>query len=630
MEILRRMVKLMTKEIIPENISKQDQATRMRVLQSQCFDEKRYEYDFSFKEANPDRPLEVHTTVDMLRCLERNPKIELESKVLAMTPEGLKYKSLNAKSFREAFVANDKKDFKFREGFDSYGIADGNPGGGGNLVGHDYTPLLGGPFYKNLYYYQDYIRMHSECFYAYHNDPIAKAFVAMTRDFVLGTGFEVQCDTSTKAGQMAMAIYKAFEQVNDFQQQIDDVVTESSVYGETMLWWLPNNQSRIVYDLSRTNTVPTGLIPRVRLIDVSNIVEIVTYPEDITRKLFYVWLTPTQYQIYTGGMGSNQSQSEEIQPTLKFIYQQIPADQIMHYKLNAVSNEKRGRSDLFPILSYLKRFRDGLNYSLIADQKVSAWSIDTTVDGAQSDIDNYVMAQSQLGTIADAGSEFVHSKAITRQYLGNSSSSTKMSESMQYCLSAACAGVQIPFNYLGMHLTGGSTKASAIVATEPVAKKMEKRRDWIKRIIKDVIDRLMKDTGSQELMNVNFQIIFPEIITQDRSQKLQDLLLGQQSKWWSPQKAAEAAAKEIGIQDYDYNNEQALIAQQNASSSTPAPAPLTDPSQIGGLPPLPILPGLGKNQQPTPAAAGQSNPGVSGSAITSNDRKDIKNNGSKL
>lgn len=589
---------------------------RLRVLQSQSFDEKKYEDDYRVKPFNVDHPMEAKSTVDMMRALDHNPKIELDAKVLCMTQKGLKPKPFDSKSFREAFVKNDK-DVNFREAFDSYGIADGNPGFGSGQIGQDFTPLLGGPFYKNLYYYQDYLRMHSDCFFAYHNDPIAKAFISITRDFVIGSGFEVQCDTSTPEGKLAMAVYKTFEDVNDFQQQIDDLCVESSIYGETMLWWLPNHQTKIVYQLNPTNTIPTGIVPRIRLIDVSNIVEIVTYPEDITRKLFYVWLTPTQYQIYTSGMGSNQDLSQEIQPTLKFIYQQIPADQVMHYRLNAVSNEKRGRSDLFPILNYLKRFRDGINYSLIADQKVSAWSMDTTIDGAQSDIDGYVQAQTQLGTIPEAGSEFVHSKAITRQYLGNSSSGNKMSDSMLYCLSAGCAGMQIPFNYLGTHLSGGSTKAAAIVATEPVAKKMENRRRWIKRIIKDTCKRLMKESG---LPDIDFNVIFPEIITQDRSQKLQDLLLGQQAKWWAPQKAAEIAAKEIGIQDYDYNTEQDTIQKQAPQASDPS-APLSSPgdaNEMAGLPPLPPLPGLGNanpDDQETPH-----------SAISSGDRKDIKHN----
>ena len=287
-----------------------------------------------------------------------------------------------------------------------------------------------------------------------------------------------------------------------------------------MFWWLPNNQTKIIYQLGPKDTYPTGIIPRVRLLDPSNMVEIVTYPEDITRKLFYVWLTPTQYQIYTSGLGSLQNDSKEIQPTLKYIYQQIPADQIEHFRVNAVSNEKRGRSDLFPILTYLKRLRDSVNYSLAALQKVSAWSMDTTVDGAQSDIDAYVQSQQALGTIPDAASEFVHSKAVSRQYLGNSSAGGGMSDAFLYALSLCCVGHGTPFNYLGTHLSGGSTRASAIVATEPVAKRIEKRREVTKRKLKTFWKRLMKECG---LPPIQCNIILPEIITQDRSQKLQDL-----------------------------------------------------------------------------------------------------------
>lgn len=583
-----------------------EQMMRSTVLTKQCFNPSTYEYDFSFQSNSPDNPWGVHTTAEMIQCLEQNPHIELESRIIGMTQDGMKHRKYDSKRFLEASKKNENLDFNFKE-YDAF--ARGDSGGSGSFVGQDFTPLLGGPFFKNQYYYQDYIRMHSECFYAYHNDPIAKAIISITRDFVLGTGYEVQCDVSDKEGQVAMALWKTFEEVNDLQQQMDDACNELGIYGENLFWWLPGNATKITYDLGPDEKVPTGIIPRVRLLDPSNMIEIVTYPEDITRKLFYVWLTPTQYQIYTGSNAANDPK-QPIQPTMKFIYQQIPADQILHFKVNGVSNEKRGRSDLFPVLSYLKRFRDSLNYSLIADQKASAWSMDTTVEGNQSDIDAYVSAQASLGTIPNAGSEFVHSKAITRQYLGNSNASSKMSDSALYALSAICAGTQIPFNYLGTHLSGGSTRASALVATEPVAKKMEKRREVMKRVIKDLWKRLMKEAGLP-IMDCN--IIFPEIITQDRSQKLQDLALGEQQGWWSKQRAATVAAKELGMSDYDYNSEQELMK----SDQPQMPAPLSSPPKAPSAPALPTLPVGGKEPQ-----------GVA--ALTSKDKKGIKKNDTTL
>lgn len=606
---------------------------------SQCFftkdtidPEERYRVDYSFKSADPKDPSSVHTTAELLQYLESNPEVELESRVLGLSEDGIVTKRMDATQFKESFknkTLNEKGYQKLRE-YDTFG-RDAFNAGYNNEIGQDFTPLLGGPFFKNQYYYQDYIRMHSDAFYAYHYDPVAKAFISITRDFVLGTGFEVQCDLDQENGKLAMAVWKAFEEVNDLHQQMDDACTELSIYGENLFWWLPNNETKIVYDLPDAE-IPRGIIPRVRLLDPSNMIEIVTYPEDITRKLFYVWLTPTQYQIYTSSMASPKDSTQPIQPTLKFIYQQIPADQILHFKVNSVSNEKRGRSDLFPIFSYLKRFRDSVNYSLIALQKVSAWAMDTTIDGNQVDIDAYIQNQGQLPTIPFAGSEFVHSKAITREYLGNSNAGGNMSDAQLFALSACCMGVQIPFNYLGTHLSSGTTQASALVSTEPVAKKMEKRREVIKRVLKDLWKKLMKETGIPGLDLIDCNIIFPEIITQDRSQKLQDLSFGQQNGWWSEERVASTAAKEMGFSDYNYNEEKEKMSAEGPPAS--ATAPLSTPGQY---PPLPKESQVGKPIQQaggpklTDTASVSPKPPMKAplaqtAALTSQDKKGIKQN----
>jgi hypothetical protein len=581
--------------------------TRVHTLTNGCFDPKKYEYDFSFKESSPDNFWGAHTTIEMLRALDYNPKIELDAKVLCANKEGdWGYRNFNTKSFRETFVKNNKSK-TMRENYDAFARYQ-QPSYGAGLVGQDFTPFLGGPFFKNQYYWNDYIRMHSECFYAYHYDPIAKAFMNITRDFVIGSGYDIQCDTSTRKGQIAMATWKAFEETNNLVEQIDQLTIELGVYGETMLWWLPNNEAKITYQLKPGDTNPLGIIPRVRLIDPSNIIEIITYPEDITRKLAYIWLTPTQYQIYTTAFDVKAAgEPDEIQPTLKYIYRQIPAAQMMHYKVNAVSNEKRGRSDFFPILGYLKRLRDTVEYSIISLQKNSSWSIDTTIDGDQADIDNYIRSMNALGTIPPAGSDFVHSKQVTREYRGNSGTGGDMSNTFEWVLSMCCAGITIPFNYLGTHLSGGSTRASAIVATEPVAKKMENRQKVIKRILKDCWDRLMKETG---LGKVDCHIIFPEIITQDRSQKLKDLTLAESNQWLSPERCATIAAKEFGIQDYKYQEEM----KKYAAEKPEIPAVLTGAPQ----------------QTSSPFGSASTNDADQESAITQDERKAIKSNGSTL
>jgi hypothetical protein len=583
---------------------------RAKTLTQGCYDPKNYEFDSSFRPYDPNNGLSVHTTFEMLEYLQNHPESELDAKVLGWDEKQGKVTSrkMDKKYFFESFQSNAWDHQKLHE-VDMF-AQDYSPNSGiGFGIGHDFQPLLGGPFFKNLYYYQDYIRMHSECFYAHANDAIAKAITDITKNFVIGTGFEVQCKDQSDRGQLAMATWKAFEEANDLQNQIDQACDEISVYGEIMIWKLPDLQTKIIYRLRPGDTIPLGVIPRVKLIDPSNIVEVVTYPESIDRPLFFVWLAPTQWQMFTSGLGEGRpTDLKSIQSTLKFIYRTIPADQMLHFKINCMSNEKRGRSDYFPILSYLKRLRDTVDYQLIALQKAAAWAIDTSIDGDQTDIDGYISDQAAMGTIPPAGSEFIHTTKIKREYISNQGSKALNSEAFSLALSMICAGIGIPVSYMGTHLSGGSTRASALVATEPVAKKMEKRREVIKRIIVKLWDYCMQCAG---IPNMECQVVFPELITQDRGQKLKDIMMCQTNRWISPARAASLAAKELGIDDYDYDSE----IQKMATQFPEIPMPLTDPAIQGGT------------VNPTPQP-GESEPESSG--MDSNDKQDIKQDDTRV
>jgi hypothetical protein len=288
---------------------------------------------------------------------------------------------------------------------------------------------------------------------------------------------------------------------------MEQAATELSINGETAFWKLPNNNARITQRPYPGQEIPKALIPRVRLVDTTVFWDIVTIPEDVSKDgvLYYVWLAPTQWQVFTGMQGSSV-------PTSKFIFQSIPADQVNHYRVNCFSNEKRGRSDLFSVLGFLKRLTDSVNYQIIALQKQAAYCIDTTIRGSQGDIDQYISDQQSGGTIAPAGSEFVHTDAIERKYLGVEGGRGGMSEAFQWTMSMVAAGLGIPISYFGTHLSGGQTRASALVSTEPVAKRFEMRQQVYERMIKDLWDYLM---DWADMPGVECEVTFPEITTAD-------------------------------------------------------------------------------------------------------------------
>jgi hypothetical protein len=516
---------------------------------------------FHFKAPHELNAENISTVSELITLLERNPSIEIEARVMAVDPNTGKMgvKVVARDEFLEAVRGETKiPQTQFREAVDSFARDSGISSG---MVGDDYVPMLGGNFFKSLPYW-DFLKQANAAFYAWNHDPIAHQAINIIRDFTLGRGYRI--DSENKA---ALALWAAFEKVNDIPQLMKQIAIEISIYGETLVWKLPNHQAAPVQARTEGQPIPRALIPRVQLVDPTVIWEVLTWPEQPNRPLSFVWVAPTMYQIYTG-----QEKSAHV-PGSKFIFQTIPADQMRQYKINCVTGEKRGRSDLYPVLSYLKRLRDTVQYAIIGTQKQAAYSIDTTVEGGESDIAAYIEAQESMGTVHPAGSEFVHTAKVKREYLSADGARMGNNPTFDWVMSMVASGMGIPISFFGTHLSGGQTRASAIVSTEPVAKKFEARQQIYEKILNDLWDDLMEWAG---LGSVPVEFTFPELYTQDRSQKFKDLALAESQGWLSKKRVAGMAAKELSITDYDFETEVEKDDQMDAEGL----APLTTPGAV--------------------------------------------------
>jgi hypothetical protein len=541
---------------------------------------------------NPEEELSAQNVCavsDLVYLLEKDATLEIEAKVLTVDPTTGKTSSavLGKKEFIEAYKKNasNKNLTTFREAFDWFGTDTEGPNAG---IGNDYIPLLGGPFNRQMYL-NSMLKSHQEAFFAFHHDPVARQAVNIIKEFTLGRGWRVDADS--KEG---LVLWRAFEEANDLPKLIEYAVIELALYGEIMLYWLPGQDTKMTYQVRPGQDSPKGILPRVRLMDPSTCWEVMTYPEDITRVLGYTFVFPTQYAMYT-----TVDAGKPVSST-KFIYQTLKPTDVDHFKINCVSNEKRGRSDLYPVFGYLKRLRDSVNYSIIGLQKTTAWSMDTEIDGNQSDIDNYTSAMDSMGTVPPPGSEFIHSKKIQRKYLSNDGASKNgASHAFDWTFSMICAGLGIPMQYFGMHTGAQGTRGNALVATEPVAKKFEARQLVLEQIIKKMARRLFDQFGIDE----DIEVTFPDIVTQDRTAKLKDLAQAQLMNWISAERAAPIAAKELGVTDYDYTNEKQTMAKEQVAAQPQDQSPLTTPPTVPPAPKMPTEPN--PPQEPNPPAIGQ-------------------------
>jgi hypothetical protein len=467
------------------------------------------------------------TTEEMLdttgshRILEFGPEGKWRYKLIKSTAE-LRESLKLAEKNRDYFLRENNEMVRRFLGEDSFGYDDaGNTiGGMRNPTRSEYTPLIGSPFYKQLYL-QDYWEMHSKCFWFSNYSGIGRMIVDLTRNFVMGKGFTVQFKD-----QRAETAWKRYEELSSIQEEARNWCDDLTKFGEVMIRKIPTRD---------------GLIHR--SIDPSTVWEIVTDPENIRDVKYYHQQYNTQYQLF----GTNDA------PTSKYVINQIPAALMLHSTVNITSYEKRGRSDLLAALVYLKYYEDFMTASLIRTKNEAAFIWDVTIKGGDEDVRAYINSADSIADVPP-GSENVHNEAVERKPLSPQfGQSTRDSDVAQNILSYVAMATSIPVNYFGTFGTGGYTKAGALVATEPVAKKMIERQMKMEFVITRIVKDVLKANGLDP--NQEFEVTFPEILEEDRSTKMKDLILAHDAKVISHATLSKMLAKELKISKYNYETE---------------------------------------------------------------------------
>lgn len=404
-------------------------------------------------------------------------------------------------------------------------------------AGHDFIQLLGGPFSKQLYWY-DYLQMQALAFEARNHNPLAKFIVNTLTNFTLGRGLSVYCEDDK--GQ---EVLDKFWKDNEIPKRLRIMSDELTIYGEIM-----------------TRRFVLGKEVRIRAIDPSTVWEIVTEPDDLEKIYYYHQQYPTRYLLHLGS-GSQKSLTGPDKVS-EYIIRQIPGPEIWHLKINAVSNEIRGRSDLFATLGWLKRLKDYLTFKVIKAKNESAFVWDVLIKGSDADIKTYL---NKPYVDPEAGSERVHNESVTVTPMSKQTTASRGDDTAEWLISMIAIGAGIPTEYFGlMSKAGQGSRAGAVVASEPIAKMIQNRQLVFEEYILKMCDFVLFTAGIQGSPKV--ELTFPEIIVSDRSKKIDDLIKIQGMDWVSKETLATIAAKEMGITSYDFNDEQNKIKDEKALS----------------------------------------------------------------
>ena len=476
----------------------------------------------------------------------------------------------------------------------------------------EYTPIMGGPWSHQMYLH-DYLDMMAKTFEAFNHNPYAHRAILLKTFFTLGRGI-----TFKAKDPKVQERFKAWWEKQDMDGRLEAWDAMLSRDGELLIRKFKNPSSGEFF---------------MRWISPSTIWEVVTDIEDIELVYYYHQQYPAAYQVLYGAPAGSKFNPNQYE-SCRYIINQIPADEVYHIKINVGPDEKRGRSDLFNILGDLKRHKDhktGVTLKAIV-QSVFAWK--NKLAGTNTDVNAYI---SQFGTdIPDFGSVHVENEASCLEPMTADAKSGGVIQDAPQLVTSICVGMGLSPEYMGgtggaSH--GGSSKATAVVGSEPSVKMFQGRQLLLGRLLKCIANDWATNEG---IADHGIEFEFPEIAIEDRSMKIKDLQAALQDEVMDHESFCVSVAKELGNNDYDYKATQGKIDSDKASgrgvsdlySLGRLPAPVPPPGTPGAAPAGPAGPagaaGAPAAAAPKPAAA----PAPSAPAsLSGTERKAVKQAG---
>ena len=394
----------------------------------------------------------------------------------------------------------------------------------------EYTPIMGGPHFKQLYLY-DYLTQHARAFEAWNHNPVAKRIINIIVQYSLGRGYKAVSTDDKKQ--------KAWD---DFERKFDIKRKVTRFWGREFLIY-----GELMVDKKKWQSI-----------DPSTVWDIITDPDDIDDVYYYHQQYPTAYATFTGKQVPGVSGSANVKP-IEYIVRQLPWDQVLHIKAQVVSNEKRGRSFLFPVLGWCKRVKDLYNAEVIGAWLSSSFIWDDEIDGSDADITAHLAKYSSMPT---PGSIFAHNKAIKRQAVapaqasGSRTGKNTAAEIMAFIATA----MGIPKEHFNISAQGGGSRAAALTSAEPFTKVIEEVQSEFEDLLTRMAEVAMSQAGIENYQPGDIEFVFPSVTKDTTTEAVGNIMAGEAAGFIGKETAGNMYAAEMNITTYDYDKEQKQIA----------------------------------------------------------------------
>ncbi len=388
----------------------------------------------------------------------------------------------------------------------------------------EYLPR-GGPQGQQLLL-NDRWDMMAKAYWAWTHDPLVKDACNMIANFVLGRGISVVAKSKN--------VQKVIDEFNDrekIKKRLHPLVVGLVRDGNLFLRIMRMGQGKIAIRLQHPQTLW----------------EIVTDGEDLFNVFWYVQRYQTRVQLYT---------NNNPRAAVKWIEHTILPRDMIHVKINASETDAFGRSDVFAGMAWGKRLRDYFDALVQKEQASAAFMWHIQVEGGRADVNRVI--GNMPGTTPSPGSSWVTNKSVdVLSVSSDKNAPAGRGSAYEALINHNAIGFGLPKDYFG---AGASTnRASGLLASEPSAKDLEHRQDDVRDFVTTMYREVILEAKRAGVLGQNeledFRLIMPSIIKADSQVRMTMLRQGEAMAYWSKQTAAEQAAGEVDMDDYDFDAE---------------------------------------------------------------------------
>jgi len=314
-----------------------------------------------------------------------------------------------------------------------------------------------------------------QAYETYCANPLAYAIVEQSTNFVLGGGVRIVA-RDARVQRVVDRFWHDTE--NRMDQRVYAIQTELELFGEQFL--------RFFVDPLTGRTV-------IRQLDPLHVEQIETDPNDLDRPLRYLYHPPLpapQSRVQSPefeGERPRDSRRWTRDPVLGGEW--VDAGNVLHVAINKVSNALRGRSDLAPLLPWLRRYDEWLADRVRINKFKGAFLYDVTLEGMQPP--EIARTRASYAEPIEPGTVLFHNEREVWRAVQPQIGADDVKDDGRAIRLLIAAGAGVPEHYLSEG--GNANRATAAEMGLPAIKRFQRRQEILRDLLRRVVERVLDE-----------------------------------------------------------------------------------------------------------------------------------------